>query len=120
MKEKDGSIQFAEYADRYSEESFWEKLAKYALAAGRELIEMVLTIYYCMLDKDTPEWAKAIIIGALGYFISPVDAVPDVVPVVGYTDDLAVLGAAFMAVAAHIKPEHKKKARKTMRTWFND
>lgn len=59
--------------------------------AGREAIKLVLTLLYCLQDDDTPAWARAIIIGALLYFITPVDAVPDVMPG-GYADDLAVLG----------------------------
>ncbi len=108
----------SEYSKEYSEDSFWEKVKKYALKAGKEVIEKALTGYYCLQDKDTPAWAKGVLIGALGYFIMPLDAIPDAIPVVGYADDLGVLVAALAAVAAHIKKEHVQKATETLKSWF--
>ena len=107
-----------EYSKEYSEESFWEKVKKYALKAGKEVIEKALMLYYCLQEKDTPKWAKGVIVAALGYFIFPMDAIPDVTPVVGYADDLGVLAAAFATVAAYIKEEHKQKAKEILKTWF--
>ena len=65
------------YSDKYSEESFWQKVGKFALVAGKKVIEIALTLYYCLKDPDTPKRAKATITGALGYFIWPLDAIPD-------------------------------------------
>ncbi|MBP6718447.1 MAG: DUF1232 domain-containing protein, partial [Rhodoferax sp.] len=76
-------------------------------------------MYYAALDSDTPVWAKTAIFAALGYFISPVDAIPDVVPLVGYADDLGILAAAFAATAANIKEEHVRKAKETLSNWFS-
>ncbi len=98
-------------APEFEERSFWNKLASAAGKAGREVLEIALTLLYALHDDDTPAWAKATIIGALIYFINPVDAVPDVIPIVGYTDDLVVLAGAVAVVTAHIKPEHREKAR---------
>jgi len=109
-----------EYAQEYSEESFWEKLGKFALRAGREVVVQALTLYYCMRDRDTPKWAKGVIVGALGYFILPLDAIPDFTPLIGYADDLGALTAAVATVAAHVKSEHFEKARETSRRWFGD
>lgn len=109
-----------QYAEQYTDESFWQKLAKFALRAGREVVESALTLYYCMRDQDTPKWAKAVILGALGYFIVPVDAIPDMTPVVGYMDDLGALTAALATVAAHVKDEHIAKAKETLARWFPD
>lgn len=67
-------------------------------------------------DEDTPIWAKTTIMGALGYFISPLDAIPDITPFVGYSDDLGILVAA---VATHIKDEHVEKAKETLKKWFD-
>ena len=97
------------------DKSFWQKVKSVVVKAGAEVIKLVLTLYYCMRDDDTPQWAKGIIIGALIYFVSPVDAVPDFLPG-GYVDDLAVLGAAAATVVAHIKPEHRAAAQ----AWIND
>lgn len=97
------------------DKSFWQKVKSVLMKAGVEVIKLVLTLYYCMRDDDTPQWAKGIIIGALIYFVSPVDAVPDFLPG-GYVDDLAVLGAAAATVVAHIKPEHRACAQ----AWIDD
>ena len=97
------------------EATLWDKIKRTFAKAGREVIKLVLTLYYCMLDSDTPAWARAVIIGALLYFISPVDAVPDILPA-GYVDDLAVLGAAAAVVLVHIKAEHRERAQQ----WVDD
>ncbi|MDE2692055.1 MAG: YkvA family protein [Acidobacteriota bacterium] len=107
-----------DYSKEYSEESFWKKLGGFAVRAGKEVVEKALTLYYCLLDPDTPKRAKATIIGALGYFIAPFDAITDLIPVVGFSDDLGVLVLALAMVATHIKPEHREKARETLKTWF--
>lgn len=109
----------SEYAEAYTEKAFWEKLKNFALIAGKIVVEKAITLYYCLLDADTPIWAKGIIVASLGYFISPIDAIPDVVPVVGYSDDLGVLVLALAAVAAHIKKEHTEKATETLSRWFS-
>ncbi|MBE3097915.1 MAG: DUF1232 domain-containing protein [Planctomycetes bacterium] len=107
-----------DYAKEYSEESFWAKLGKYALVAGKQVVEKALILYYCLSDRDTPKWAKGVIIAALGYFILPLDAIPDFVPGVGYADDLGVLAVAFAAVLVHIKSEHREHAKEKVRQWF--
>jgi uncharacterized membrane protein YkvA (DUF1232 family) len=106
------------YGKEFSEDGFWEKLASYAKAAGAEVIERALQLYYAAQEPSTPLWAKAVIYSALGYFISPIDAIPDLTPVVGYADDLGVLAAAVTSVALHITQEVKEKAREKMNDWF--
>lgn len=106
------------FGREYSDESFWSKVKGFASVAGQGVLEPALKLYYAAQDGDTPVWAKAIIVSALGYFISPIDAIPDVTPVVGFADDLGVLVAAVAAVAAHIKSEHVDRARETLRNWF--
>lgn len=96
--------------EKLSARSFWAKLRRSAQVAGRAVLEPALTLYYAFNDPDTPMRAKAVITGALVYFISPLDAIPDVVPVIGYSDDLAMLIGAVAIVAAHIKAEHKERA----------
>lgn len=109
-----------EYSKEFSDEGFWQKVKKYALVAGKEVIEKALTLYYCMQDKDTPAWAKAIILSAVGYFILPLDAIPDFVPIVGYADDLGVLVAASAMVALHIKEGHINNAKEKLKQWFRE
>lgn len=108
-----------EHAKHFSEQGFWAKLAGYALAAGRVLVQKALTLYYAARSADTPTWAKAAIFGALGYFILPADLIPDILPGVGFTDDYGVLVAALTTVARHIKPEHEENARAALRQWFS-
>ena len=106
------------YDEAYSKESFRKKVAAFAPAAGREVIRGALVLYRCLRDPNTPKWARARIIGALGYFIFPLDAIPDVVPVAGFSDDLGVLAFALATVALHITPEHKQGAEEKLKTWF--
>ena len=82
-----------DYKEQYSEDSFWGKVKKYGKKVGSETLEKVLILYYVGIDPLTPAWAKSVIAGALGYFIFPLDAIPDITPVVGYADDLGVLVA---------------------------
>ena len=107
------------FSSAYSDDGFWDKIKNYAKVAGEGVLEPALKMYYAALDADTPTWAKATIFAALGYFISPVDAIPDIVPVVGYSDDLGVLVAALAATAMHIKDEHVRKAKETLARWFS-
>jgi uncharacterized membrane protein YkvA (DUF1232 family) len=110
----------AEHETEYSEQSFWDKLKGYAIAAGREVVEKALTLYYCHRDADTPAWARRVIVGALAYFILPTDAIPDLIPGAGYTDDLGALAMALTILAAHVKQEHVRQARVTLERWFSD
>lgn len=108
-----------QFNKEYSDEGFWDKVKKYAKAAGEQVLEPALKMYYAAIDADTPAWAKTTIYGALGYFISPVDAIPDITPLAGYTDDFGVLFAAITVTAAHIKEEHVEKAKTTLAQWFS-
>ena len=70
--------------------------------------------YYCALDPNTPFRAKAILLAALGYFVLPADTIPDVIFGLGFTDDIAVLTAAFTAVRAHMTPAHRLAAKQAL------
>ncbi|MFZ6712775.1 YkvA family protein [Undibacterium sp. TC9W] len=106
------------HSKAYSEKGFWDKLKKYAQAAGSEVIEKVLCLYYAAQRPETPAWAKTVIFGALGYFIFPLDAVPDMLPVVGYSDDLGVIAGALVTVSFYITDDVKESARDKMKGWF--
>jgi uncharacterized membrane protein YkvA (DUF1232 family) len=103
----------------YSDEAFFQKITKYAKVAGKSLIEKALWLYYAMQRPDCPLWAKSAIIGALAYFIFPFDAIPDMVPGVGYTDDLGAIMTAIGMVSLYIDEEVKKKAAKKLSNWFD-
>lgn len=106
------------FSDQYEEKFFWDKIKSYAKAAGKDVIEKALVLYYCLHDDETPAWVKPVIVGALGYFIMPLDAIPDLIPGLGYGDDLGVLVYAFAVVAIHIKSGHKEKAKEQVKVWF--
>jgi uncharacterized membrane protein YkvA (DUF1232 family) len=102
----------------FSETSFWSKIRRYAQKAGEKTIYTALLLYYAYKRSDTPTWAKSVILGALGYFLSPIDAIPDLTPLVGYTDDMAVLAGALATVAAYINDEVREKATQQLTKWF--
>jgi uncharacterized membrane protein YkvA (DUF1232 family) len=91
---------------------FWDKLRR--LAARLPFAEDLIAAHYCAFDRDTPLHVKAALVGALAYFVLPADAIPDVLPVIGYTDDAAVLAAAIKLVAAHVTPDHREAARQAL------
>lgn len=106
------------YQAEYSDRGFWRKVAQHAQKAGKATLSHALTLYYAAQDADTPVWVKTTIYGALGYFVSPIDAIPDMIPITGYTDDMGVLAAAICVAAAHIKPEHRHKAGQSLKRWL--
>jgi len=106
------------FQDQYTEGGFWDKTVNFAKSAGKEVIEKALWLFYAAHDPLTPTWAKGVIYGALGYFISPIDAIPDITPIIGYTDDLGVLAAAVATVSMHITAEVKEKASQKLKDWF--
>jgi uncharacterized membrane protein YkvA (DUF1232 family) len=105
-------------ATRFDEDSFWKKVGRFARRAGREVIEKVLVLYYCLQDPDTPKWARRVIMGALAYFVIPIDAIPDITPFAGFADDLGILVAAIAMVVTHIKPRHRDLADERLVQWF--
>ncbi|WP_374634680.1 YkvA family protein [Ferrovibrio sp.] len=80
----------------------------------RDRLADLLTAYYCAIDPATPARAKATLLGALGYFVLPLDAVPDMFLALGYTDDLAVLLLAMRTVQAHITQQHRDRAQQAL------
>ncbi|MBQ7219415.1 MAG: DUF1232 domain-containing protein [Synergistaceae bacterium] len=99
------------YAKDYSEDSFWDKIKGVLKSAGLPIIYKALQLYYAMDNPNCPMGVKAGIIAALGYFISPIDLIPDFIPVLGFTDDLAAIGAAIVMAHMYIDEDVKRKAR---------
>jgi uncharacterized membrane protein YkvA (DUF1232 family) len=91
---------------------FWSKAKR--VAARLPFAEDLLSAYYCAFDRGTPIQVKAALLGALAYFVLPVDFAPDVLPVLGFADDAAVLAAALRLVASNILPEHREAARQAL------
>lgn len=107
-----------EYSKHYEETSFWTKARTFARSAGRKVVGPALVLYHALQDSDTPAWARSVIVGTLGYFILPSDAIPDFLPGAGLTDDLGALTVALGIVAAYIKREHRDKARRQLDAWL--
>ncbi|MDP6872151.1 MAG: YkvA family protein [Alphaproteobacteria bacterium] len=90
-------------------QDFWPKIRR---VLGRvPFASELIAAYYCAIDPATPAHVKAILLGALAYFIVPVDMVPDFIVLLGFTDDAAVLFMAVNRVRRHIRPEHRERAR---------
>lgn len=90
-------------------EGFWPKMRR--MAAGLPFAEDAVAAHYCAFDRETPNSVRFTLVGALAYFVMPVDMVPDILPMVGYADDAGVLSAAIMAVSSHMREHHRIAAR---------
>ncbi len=106
------------YSDHYNEKSLWNKLGEVAKLSGLKVVYPVLLLYFVMKDKNVDLKTKAIVVGALGYFILPTDAIFDLTPILGYTDDFGVLMYALNQISASITPEIRQKAKEQLSTWF--
>ncbi len=91
---------------------FWRKLK--GAVADLPFAEDLLAAYYCAFDRQTPLHVKAVLLGAIAYFILPTDLIPDYIPVIGFIDDAAVLAGAIKIVNSHITPDHREAARRTL------
>lgn len=109
-----------QYSKYYSEESLWEKIKKFSKAAGAKVVYAVLLLYYAMIDSKVSLKTKIFIAAALGYFILPTDAIFDLTPIIGYSDDLGVLLFALKQISSAITTEVIENARKKITEWFSE
>ena len=110
---------FMSYSNKFTQNGFVEKISTIAKRAGAKLIYAALILYYTLDSKQVPLKDKAIIIGALGYLISPLDVMPDAIPIVGLGDDLAVLIYVLKKVWGEVSEEVKEKAKAKLNQWFD-
>ena len=108
------------YSSHYEDNAFWEKLQKFARKAGIKVCYAALLLYYVLKSPATSGKDRAKIIGALGYFILPIDLITDFIPIAGYTDDLAALVWGVYCVIKGITPEVKAQAGLKLHEWFGD
>ncbi len=94
------------------ESEFWPKLRR--LAGRVPFLDELLAAYFCAVDPASPLKVKAVLMGALAYFVLPLDAIPDFLAFLGFADDAAVIYAAVKTVADHITPDHRRKAREAL------
>ena len=106
------------YQNNYSENKLLNKLMRVARWAGQKVVYAVLLLYYVLQSPDVSATDKSKIWGALGYFILPTDLILDIIPIAGYSDDLAALLIALRAVKKNITPEIKTLAQAKLTTWF--
>jgi uncharacterized membrane protein YkvA (DUF1232 family) len=92
---------------------FWSKLKR--VVSRLPFAEDLLAAYYCAFDRQTPRHVQATLLGAIAYFILPFDFIPDMMPLLGFTDDAAVLATAIRLVASHITPDHHEAARAALK-----
>ena len=95
--------------ERIVREGFWRKVRR--LLGRIPFAEDLVSAYYCAVDRSTPLMARATLIGAIAYFVVPIDAIPDALAIIGFSDDAAVLATAIAVAGAHILPRHREKAR---------
>jgi uncharacterized membrane protein YkvA (DUF1232 family) len=91
---------------------FWLKLKR--MAVKLPFVEDLLAAYYCAFDRQTPRHVQVALLGAIAYFVLPFDFIPDMLPILGFTDDAAILATALRMVATHITPAHHAAARAAM------
>lgn len=108
------------YQKYYSEDSLWQKIGKFAKLAGTKVVYAALLLYFVLKDKNVPLKTKVIITAALGYFIFSADAIPDLAPLVGFTDDFGVLMFALSQISGNLTPEIKQKAKVKLSSWFGE
>lgn len=94
------------------ERRFWRKLKRFLTSIP--FAEDLVAAYYCATDPDTPAYVRAVLLGAVAYFVLPVDMVPDMLAGLGFTDDASVLAAALAAVGRHLHPRHRTAARRAL------
>ena len=108
------------YTNAYSRTKLFEKIKKHAKAAGIKVVYFALILFYTLQKSTTPMLAKSVIIGALSYFIIPVDLIPDFIPIIGFSDDLTAFLSAFVAIALYVDEDTKTKAKERLHIWFGD
>ena len=106
------------YRNNYTEPGLWAKIAKVAQKAGIKVVYLALLFYYVLKSGTTTTKDRSLILGALGYFILPLDLIPDAIPVVGFSDDLAALIAVYVAMKHSITPEIELQAQTRLEKWF--
>ena len=111
---------FMSYANKFSQSEFVEKISRIAKRAGSKLVYAALILYYTLQSDRVSKTDKAIIIGALGYMISPLDVIPDAIPIAGLTDDFAVLIYVLKKVWTDIDPAIIEQAKEKLSKWFDE
>lgn len=113
-------IKSAKFRRHYSDASFGDKLKRYAKLAGMKVVYPALLLQYMLKSEQVPVKAKLILSAALGYFVLPVDFIPDFAPLIGFADDLGVILMILKQMAAYVTPEIKNQACQHLKKWFGE
>ena len=104
-----------EYARNYDDNKFWNVIKKSAGKIGKDVIGKALSLYYVLKKDNIPLSVKGIIVGALGYLIMPIDLIPDIVPMLGWTDDAAAIAMALAQINSYVDVEVKRQAEEKVK-----
>lgn len=103
--------QLDQFRGYFSELAFWKKISRFATKVGVKGVYTAFLLYYAYQRKETPAWAKRVVLGALGYLVMPLDFIPDLSPFIGLTDDIGVLSFGLVTIAAFVNKEVREQAR---------
>jgi len=118
IKKEDINKESKKHQKEFNEKSFWNKLKKAGKKIGLKSLFYALVLYYVLQKKEVSLKEKTLIIGALGYLISPLDFIPDILPVIGFADDGFALFLAVKKVIHHVDEEVITKAHEKISNWF--
>ena len=108
------------YEQHYNESSFLDKVTKYGKLIGINALYKAVQLWFVMQKPDVPATTKAVIMGALGYLIAPLDFLPDLMPVLGYTDDFVAITFALIKVQGYIDEEVERKSKHLLAKIFGE
>ena len=108
------------YEQHYNESSFLDKVTKYGKLIGINALYKAVQLWFVMQKPDVPAATKAVIMGALGYLIAPLDFLPDLMPVLGYTDDFVAITFALIKVQGYIDEEVERKSKNLLAKIFGE
>jgi uncharacterized membrane protein YkvA (DUF1232 family) len=111
-------INLERYRRFFSERNFWSVIGRFAQRLGIKTVYTALLMYYAYRRKETPFWAKNIVIGVLGYLLTPLDFLPDLTPIIGFTDDIGLLSFGLVTIASFINQDVRNQAREKLTKWF--
>lgn len=109
---------WSKYSKKFSENKLFSLISKRSSVVGSKTVYTGLLLFFAFRRDKTPAWAKNIILGTLGYLITPIDGIPDLTPVLGYTDDIGVLSFGLVTIASYVDSEVRSKAKEKITKWF--
>lgn len=111
---------FTKYKRWFDEQTFSKTLLRIAKKSGIKVVYTALLMFFAYKRPETPSWAKRIVIGVLGYLFAPIDLIPDLSPIVGFTDDLAFLSLGLITIAGYVNKDVREKSKAQLKKWFGD